>query len=339
MLQFILRRLTWLIFVLLGLCVITFILSRVVPGDPAELYLGPRPKPEQVELVRTQLGFDKPLYIQFLYYLRDLSQGDLGESLRTHRPVMVGIMNHLPATLELMLTAIVMALLAGIPIGVISAKKENTVIDHFNRFFSVAGTSLPSFWLAMIFQIIFFRWLGIFPIGGRLDTIVGLLNPVEKITGFLIADALITGNWPALKDAVWHLILPSMTLAAYPTGLIARMTRSTMLEVLREDYITTARSLGISENEILFVQGLRNALAPTLTTAGLCFAYLLIGTFYIELIFFWPGIGKYITNAILLNDYPVIMGVALLMAFFYVVVNLIVDILIAIVDPRIRLES
>ena len=339
MLRFILRRFTWLIFVILGLCVITFILSRVVPGDPAELYLGPRPKPEQVELVRNQLGLDKPNYIQFLYYLRDLSQGNLGESLRTHRPVMDGILDHLPATLELMLTAIVMALLVGIPVGVISAKKENTVIDHINRFFSVAGTSLPSFWLAMIFQIIFFRWLGIFPIGGRLDTIVGLLNPVEKITGFLIADALITGNWPAFKDAVWHLILPSMTLAAYPTGLIARMTRSTMLEVLREDYITTARSIGISENEILFVQGLRNALAPTLTTAGLCFAYMLIGTFYIELIFFWPGIGKYITDAILLNDYPVIMGVALLMALFYVVVNLIVDILIAIVDPRIRLES
>ena len=339
MLRFILRRFTWLIFVILGLCVITFILSRVVPGDPAELYLGPRPKPEQVELVRNQLGLDKPNYIQFLYYLRDLSQGNLGESLRTHRPVMDGILDHLPATLELMLTAIVMALLVGIPVGVISAKKENTVIDHFNRFFSIAGTSLPSFWLAMIFQIIFFRWLGIFPIGGRLDTIVGLLNPVEKITGFLIADALITGNWPAFKDAVWHLILPSMTMAAYPTGLIARMTRSTMLEVLREDYITTARSIGISENEILFVQGLRNALAPTLTTAGLCFAYMLIGTFYIELIFFWPGIGKYITDAILLNDYPVIMGVALLMALFYVVVNLIVDILIAIVDPRIRLES
>jgi len=339
MLRFILRRLTWLIFVLLGLCVITFILSRVVPGDPAELYLGPRPKPEQIELVRNQLGLDKPKYIQFLYYLRDLSQGNLGESLRTHRPVMDGILAHLPATLELMLTAIVMALLVGIPIGVISAKKENTVIDHFNRFFSIAGTSLPSFWLAMLFQILFFRWLGVLPIGGRLDTIVGLLNPVEKITGFLIADALITGNWPAFKDAVWHLILPAMTLAAYPTGLIARMTRSTMLEVLREDYITTARSIGISENEILFVQGLRNALAPTLATAGLCFASLLFGAFFTELIFFWPGIGTYITNAILLNDYPVIMGVALLMAFFYVVVNLIVDILIAIVDPRIRLES
>jgi peptide/nickel transport system permease protein len=339
MLRFILRRLTWLIFVLLGLCAITFILSRVIPGDPAALYLGPRPKPEQVEQVRIQLGLDKPLSLQFIYYLRDLSQGNLGKSLRTHRPVMVGILDHLPATLELMISAVVIALLIGIPIGVISAKKENTVIDHLNRFFSIAGTSLPSFWLAMMFQILFFRWLGIFPIGGRLDTIVGLLNPVEKITGFLIIDALITGNWPAFKDAIWHLILPSMTLAAYPTGLIARMTRSTMLEVLREDYITTARSIGISENEILFVQGLRNALAPTLTTAGLSFAYLLIGAFYIELIFFWPGIGKYIVAAIQLNDYPVIMGVALLMGLFYVLVNLIVDILIAIVDPRIRLKN
>ena len=338
MLRFILRRVTWLIFVLLGLCAITFILSRVVPGDPAALYLGPRAKAEQVEMVRIQLGFDQPLYVQFLYYLRDLTQGNLGESLRTHRPVMVGIMDHLPASLELMFGAIMVALFVGIPLGVISAKKENTAIDHFNRLFAVASISLPSFWLAMILQIIFFRLLGILPIGGRLDTVVGLVNPIEKITGFYIIDALVTGNWPALKDAVWHLILPTMTLAAYPTGLIARMTRSTMLEVLREDYITTARSLGVSEKEILFVQGLRNALAPTLTTAGLCFAAMLIGTFYIELIFFWPGIGKYITNAILLNDYPVIMGVTLLMAFFYVVLNLIVDVLIALVDPRIRLE-
>ena len=338
MLRFILRRVTWLIFVLLGLCAITFILSRVVPGDPAALYLGPRAKAEQVEMVRIQLGLDRPLYVQFLYYLRDLTQGNLGESLRTHRPVMVGIMNHLPASLELMFGAIMVALFVGIPLGVISAKKENTAIDHVNRLFAVASISLPSFWLAMILQIIFFRLLGILPIGGRLDTVVGLVNPIEKITGFYIIDALVTGNWPALKDAVWHLILPTMTLAAYPTGLIARMTRSTMLEVLREDYITTARSLGVSEKEILFVQGLRNALAPTLTTASLCFAAMLIGTFYIELIFFWPGIGTYITNAILLNDYPVIMGVTLLMAFFYVVLNLIVDVLIALVDPRIRLE-
>jgi peptide/nickel transport system permease protein len=246
-------------------------------------------------------------------------------------------MDHLPASLELMFTAISIALLIGIPLGVVSAKKENTGLDHFSRLYAVGSTSLPSFWLAMIFQILFFRWLGLFPIGGRIDTVVGLVNPIEKITGFYVFDTLVTGNWPALKDALWHLVLPSFTLAAYSTGIITRMTRSTMLEVLREDYITTARSVGISEKEILFVQGLRNALGPTLTAAGLCFAFMLTGTLFIEAIFFWPGLGTYIATAIFSNDYPVIMGVTILMASFYVVVNLIVDMLIAVVDPRIRL--
>lgn len=337
MLRYIIKRMIWLAFVLLGLCAITFILSRVVPGDPAAAYLGPRAKAEQVEMVRIQLGLDKPLYTQFFYYLRDLSRGNLGESLRTHRPVMVGIIDHLPASLELMFSAIFIALLVGMPLGVISAKKENTIVDHLIRLFSVADVSLPSFWLAMIFQIVFFRWFELFPIGGRIDTVVGLIHPIEKITGFYVLDALFTGNWPAFKNALSHLVLPSLTLACFSMGLIARMTRSTMLEVLREDYITTARAVGVSEKEILFLQALKNAIGPTITTAGLSFAFMLTATLYIELIFFWPGIGSYITKAIFLNDYPVIMGVTMLMAFFYVVVNLIVDILIAVFDPRIRL--
>jgi peptide/nickel transport system permease protein len=337
MLRYIIRRMIWLMFVLLGLCAITFILSRVVPGDPAAAYLGPRAKAEQIERVRIQLGLDKPLYTQFFYYLRDLSRGNLGESLRTHRPVMVGIVDHLPASLELMFSAIFVSLLVGIPLGVISAKKENTLVDHLIRLFSVADVSLPSFWLAMIFQIVFFRWLGFFPIGGRIDTVVGLMSPIERITGLYVFDSLITGNWPAFKSALSHLVLPTITLACFSMGLIARMTRSTMLEVLREDYITTARAVGVSENEILFVQALKNALGPTITTAGLSFAFMLTATLYIELIFFWPGIGSYITKAIFLNDYPVIMGVTMLMALFYVVVNLIVDLLIAVFDPRIRL--
>ena len=337
MLRYIIRRMMWLMFVLLGLCAITFILSRVVPGDPAAAYLGPRAKAEQVEMVRIQLGLDKPLYTQFFYYLRDLSRGNLGESLRTHRPVMVGIIDHLPASLELMFSAIFIALLVGIPLGVISAEKENTLVDHLIRLFSVADVSLPSFWLAMIFQIVFFRWLGLFPIGGRIYTVVGLISPIEKITGFYVLDALVSGNWTAFKSALSHLVLPTITLACFSMGLIARMTRSTMLEVLREDYITTARAVGVSEKEILFLQALKNAMGPTITTAGLSFAFMLTATLYIELIFFWPGIGSYITKAIFLNDYPVIMGVTMLMALFYVVVNLIVDILIAVFDPRIRL--
>jgi peptide/nickel transport system permease protein len=337
MLRYVIRRLMWLVFVLLGLCAITFTLSRIVPSDPAASYLGPRPRPEQVEKVRVQLGLDKPLYIQFAYYLRDLSHGDLGESLRTHRPVLQGIWEHLPASLELMIIGIFIALLVGIPLGVISAKKENTAMDHLSRLFSVANVSMPAFWLAMILQIVFFRWLGILPIVGRIDTVVSLMSPIEKITGFYTLDALITGNWAALKSALAHLVLPSLSLAAYSTGLIARMTRSTMLEVLREDYITTARAIGVSEREILFIQALRNALGPTLTTAGLCFAYMLTGTFFVEIIFSWPGLGTYTTNAIFLNDYPVIMGVTILMAMFYVVVNLLVDLLLAVADPRIRL--
>jgi len=335
---FIIKRIGWLAFVLLGLCVITFTLSRVVPGDPAAVYLGSRAKPEQLEAVRLKLGLDKPVPLQFAFYLRDLLHGDLGSSLRTHRPVLKGIRDHLPASLELMFVAITIAVLIGIPLGVIAAKRENTVSDHLSRLFAVACTSLPSFWLAMLFQIVFFRWLGLFPIGGRLDTVVGLTNPIEHLTGFYLFDSLATGNWTALRDSAWHLCLPAVTLASYSTGLIARMTRSTMIEVLREDYITTARAVGVSEKEILFLQGLRNALGPTMTTAGLCFAFMLTGTFFIELIFFWPGLGTYITNAILLNDYPVIMGVTLLMALFYVSVNLVVDILIALVDPRVRLK-
>lgn len=337
MLRYIIKRLVWLVVVLLGLCAITFTLSRVVPGDPAAAYLGPRARLEQVEKVRVQLGLDRPLPVQFVFYMRDLLHGDLGESLRTHRPVMVGILDHLPASLELMLSAIIIALLVGIPLGVISAKKENTLTDHLSRFFSVANVSLPSFWLAMIFQILFFRWLQLFPIGGRIDTVVSLVNPIEHVTGFYSLDALMTGNWPAFKSAVAHLVLPSVTLAAYPMGLIARMTRSTMLEVLREDYITTARAIGVSEREILFVQALRNALGPTLTTAGLCFAFMLTGTFFVEIIFSWPGLGRYTVKAIFLNDYPVIMGVTILMAMFYVVVNLLVDLLLAVADPRIRI--
>ena len=337
MIRFTIRRLLWLVVVLLGLCVITFYLSRMVPGDPASLYLGPRAKPEQVEFLRSQMGLDRPLHVQFLFYMRDLVHGDLGESLRTHRPVITGIVDHLPASLELMFCAILIATLVGIPLGAISAKKENTLIDHLSRVFSVANVSLPAFWLAMIAQIVFFKWLGLFPVGGRIDTVVGLISPIEKVTGFYVLDSLITGNWTALKSSVSHLILPACTLATYSMGIITRMTRSTMLEVLREDYITTARSIGVAEKEIVFVQGLRNALGPTLTAAGLCFAFMLTGTFFIELIFFWPGLGTYTTTAIFSNDYPVIMGVTILMAVFYVLVNLLVDLMIAFVDPRIRL--
>lgn len=338
MLRYISIRLVWLAFILMGICLITFIITRVVPSDPAALYLGPKAKAEQVAEVKKELGLDRPLPVQFVHYTSQLLKGNLGNSLRTHQPVLNGILNHLPASLELMLTAIVIALALGIPLGVFSAAKENTAVDHSGRILSVACVSLPSFWLAMILQILFFKVLGIFPVGGRLDTVVSILHPIETITGFNLIDSLLTGNWPALKSSLHHLILPSLTLSAYSLGLISRMTRATMLEIYREDYITTARAIGVPESEIMFHHALKNSLNPSLTAAGLCFAYMLLGTFFIEIIFFWPGLGSYMVKAIFMNDYPVIIGCTIVVAFFYVLVNLTVDLLQASIDPRLRLE-
>jgi len=331
------RRLVLLVFVFIGLSIITFTLARIVPSDPAAVYLGPHARPEQIARVRVELGLDKPVYVQYAYYLRDLIHGDLGTSIRTHRPVLKSILRFLPASLELMLTAIILALIIGILLGVISAQKENTLIDHADRLFAVTGVSLPAFWLALLFQLLFFRWLGILPLGGRIDISVSLFSPIEHITGFYVIDSLITGNWVAFKDSILHLILPGVTLAAYSTGIIMRMTRATMLEVNREDYIVAARAAGIPERTVVFKYALKNAMAPTLTTAGLAFASMLIATFFIETIFYWPGVGTYTVRSILVNDFPVIMAVTLLGALLYVLVNLVVDLILAFLDPRIRL--
>lgn len=324
--------------VVLGLSVITFILSRIVPSDPAAAYIGPRARPEQVAQVRAKLGLDKPLWIQYAYYMRDTLHGDFGQSIRTHQPVLREIGRKLPASLELIFSAIFLAVIIGIPLGVFAARWENRAFDHFSRFAAVAGVSIPSFWLGLLLQILFYRHLKLLPLGGRIDIATSLIHPIKEISGFYLFDSLVSGNWAALKAALLHLILPAFTLAAYPIGLIARMTRSTMLEVLQEDYIRTARASGFSERRVMFIYALRNAIGPTLTAIGLTFAFMLTGTFFIELIFYWPGLGTYTARAILLNDYPVIMGITLLMSSFYVVINLVVDLLLAFSDPRIRLE-
>lgn len=331
------RRLALLILVLIGLSIITFTLARIVPSDPAAVYLGPRPRPEQIAEVRIKLGLDKPVYVQYAYYLRDLLHGDLGTSIRTHQPVLKSILRFLPASFELMLTAIILALIIGTLLGVASAQKENTLIDHADRLFAVTGVSLPAFWLGLLFQLLFFRWLGILPLGGRIDIYVSLFSPIKHITGFYVIDSLITGNWVAFKSSILHLILPGITLAAYSTGIIMRMTRATMLEINREDYIVAARAAGIPERTVVFKYALKNAMAPTLTTAGLAFASMLTATFFIETIFYWPGVGTYTVKSILLNDYPVIMAVTLVGALLYVLVNLVIDLVLVFLDPRIRL--
>ncbi|MBN2050675.1 MAG: ABC transporter permease [Spirochaetales bacterium] len=336
-LRFITKRLILLLFVLFGLSLMTFLLARVVPSDPAATYLGPRPQPEQVERIRAQMGLDRPLPVQYALYLRDLLSGDFGTSLSTHQPVLASIREYLPASLELMITAMAIALAVGLFLGTLSARHENTLIDHTGRFIAITGVSLPAFWLGLLLQILFFRVLGILPLGGRIDTMVSLIHPVKTITGFLCLDSLLTGNWTAFRSALLHLILPACTLAAYSIGIVTRMTRSSLLEVAQEEFVTAARAEGFSERRIAGKYMLKNALGPTFTSAGLAFASMLTGTFYIEAIFYWPGLGSYTANAILSIDYPVIMGVTLLGAVFYVVVNLLVDILISFIDPRIRI--
>lgn len=333
--KFILRRLFLGMIVLLGVVIITFFLTRVIPSDPAAKWVGPRAKPEQITKARIELGLDKPLYVQFFKYLTDLVQGDLGYSLRTRRPIMLDLKENLPATIELVLISTIAAVFIGIPLGVISAKRKDQWLDHISRLFSVGVVSLPTFWVALIMQLVFFRILGILPMGGQLSTEIKLTMEIPKITGFIIFDSLITGNFRIFFDALWHLILPGISIGLYPIGLVARMTRSALLEILSNDYITAARSYGLKERTVLWSYALKNSVGTTSTVVALSIGYALVNTFLTESIFSWPGIGSYIATAVIGLDYPAIMGVTIFSAIAYVILNLIADIVIAL-DPRVR---
>ena len=337
-LDYILKRLVMSAFVLLGLSVITFTLARVVPSNPAALYIGPRARPEQIERITEKLGLDRPLAVQYLYYLRDALRGDLQESIATKRPVTQEITDRLPNTLELIFAGMVLGTTVGVVLGVLSARLHGSAVDVGVRILSLVGVSLPAFWLALLLQVIFYRQLGLFPITGRMDMTLRFTHPVEQLTRFYILDSLLTANWVALKDALWHLVLPAVTLAAYPAGLVARMTRATMLEVLSQDHIRTAHAYGVRDLFVTGVYALKNALGPTLTVVGLSLAYALTGTFFVELIFNWPGLGTFTVHSLLKVDYPAIMGVTLFAAVGYVIINLLVDLLQTAVDPRISLE-
>ncbi|MEW5786041.1 MAG: ABC transporter permease [Bacillota bacterium] len=338
MLKYAARRIALMVLVLVGISVIVFFLSRVVPSEPASLYVGPLARPEQLEAAKIKLGLDQPLPVQYVRYMGDLVRGDWGVSLRTRRPVNEDILRFLPNSLELIVMSLSLSILVGVPLGALVAKKKDRFLDHFARLGSIAGVSVPSFWLALLFQILFVRTLGLLPVGGRISMSVGILSPIHEITGFMLVDAVITGNLSALQDLLRHSVMPVLTLAAYPIGMFTRMTRSTMLEVLGNDYIRTARSFGVKENRITFVYALKNAIGPTLTVIGLTFAYALLGAFFVEVIFSWPGIGVYAVNGILSMDYPAILGVCLVVAFFYILVNLVIDLLQSALDPRINVK-
>lgn len=333
--KFILRRLLLGVIVLFGVALITFFVARVVPSDPAAKWAGPRATPEQIAKARLELGLDKPLIVQFGKYLADLARGNLGYSLRTRRPVALELMESLPATIELVLISTFAAVFIGIPLGVISAKQKDRLVDHLSRLFSIGVVSLPTFWIGLILQLVFFRTLGLFPMGGQLSTEIKITMEIPRITGFLMLDSLVTGNFRIFFDALWHIVLPGITIGLYPVGLVARMTRSALLEILSEDYITAARSYGLKERIVLWSYALKNSIGPTSTVVALSIGYTLVNTFLTESIFTWPGIGNYIATAVIGLDYPAIMGVTIFSAFSYVILNLIADIIVAL-DPRVR---
>lgn len=338
LLDFILRRSFTALFVLVGVSLITFFLSRVIPSDAAALYIGPKARTEDIERVHKQLGLDKPLPVQYAVYMSELLHGDLGNSISTKRPVTQEIAGRLPATLELLFMGMFIAILIGVPLGVLSARWQGSPLDVVVRTISIVGVSMPAFYLGLLMQIAFFRNLDVLPLAGRVDSDLRFVSPIQPITSFLLFDSLVTLNWVAFKDVFLHLILPAFTLAAYPIGLIARMTRAAMLEVLGQDYIRTARAYGIQQWVITYMYTLKNAISPTLTVIGLTVAYALTGTFFVEVIFNWPGLGLFTVRSLLNVDYPAIMGVTLFGAGGYVLINMIVDLMQAWIDPRIRLK-
>ena len=337
-LEFFLRRIVTSLLVLIGVSIITFFLARVVPSNPAALYIGPKARQEDIDRVTKQLGLDRPLPVQYIVYMQELLHGDLGTSISTKKPITEELAGRIPATLELLFSGMFFAILIGVPLGVLSARSQGKLFDVLVRILSIAGVSMPAFFLGLVLQIVFFRNLEILPLAGRVDSDLQFTAPLTQITNFILFNSFVTRNWVTFKDAFLHLILPSLTLAAYPMGLIARMTRAAMLETLEQDYIRTARAYGVKQHIIIYLYALKNAISPTLTVIGLTFAFALTGTFFVEIIFNWPGLGLFTVRSLLNVDYPAIMGMTLFGATGYVLINLIVDLIQAWVDPRVSLR-
>lgn len=328
-----LRRLVGVVAVMAGVSVITFAISHLVPADPVVAALGDHATDDQIAMFRAEYGLDKPVVDQYFIYMNNLLHGDLGRSIRTRRPVADDLRDFFPATFELSLAALLVSILIGIPAGVWSAIARNRLPDHFVRLFSLTGGSLPIFWLGLILIGFFYGRLGWLPGGRRIDQFV---QPPRSMTGLFVVDSLLTSNIPALQSSLQHLILPAFTLGYFSTAVIARMMRSSMLEVMRQDYMLTARAKGLRASAAIVRHGLRNALIPTLTIIGVTFGSLLSGAVLTETIFNWPGLGRYATASAISLDFPAVMGVTLLAAVIYPVANLLVDLSYHWLDPRIQ---
>ena len=334
MLAYIIRRIFILIPTLLGVSIIVFTMLHLTPGDPAELLLGERATDEALQQVREHLGLNEPLYLQYGMFLKRLMKGDLGETIWTRQKVWTEIKQRFPATIELSLVALMISCVLGIVLGIISATKQYSIFDYLSMLGALIGVSMPIFWLGLVFMLIFSVNLGWLPLSGRLSIDVDL----SVITNFYILDSVLTRNWVAFRDAVWHIIMPAFTLSTIPTAIVARMTRSAMLEVLRQDYIKTAKAKGLSKFKVVYKHALRNAMIPVITTIGLQFGVLLCGAILTETIFAWPGMGKWMYDAVMQRDYQVIQGGTLFISTLFIMINLAVDLLYAVINPRISVQ-
>ncbi len=333
MLTFILKRLGLVIPTFIGVTLLTFALIRLVPGDPIELLAGERGiAPERHAALRAELGLDRPLISQYGIYITDVLSGDLGRSIVTKTPVLDEFLSLFPATVELSLCAIVFAVAIGIPLGILAAVRRGSVFDYATMGVALTGYSMPIFWWALLLILLFSVQLGWTPVSGRLS----VMYYVQPVTGFMLIDTVLSGEKGAFGSAVSHLVLPAIALGTIPLAVIARMTRSSMLEVLGEDYIRTARAKGLSPFRVIALHALRNALIPVVTVIGLAVGVLFAGAILTETIFAWPGVGKWLVESVRRRDYPVLQGGVLLVATVVMAVNLFVDILYGLINPRIR---
>lgn len=334
MLLFLIRRLLAALPVLALVVTLIFALVRLIPGDPAITLLGPGATDQQIEALRQQLRLNDPLPVQYLGYVGGLLQGDLGQSLRTNQPIAAEMAARLPATLELAFWALIFSLLFGLPVGILSATRPGGWWDNLTRLVSLIGVSAPTFWLALLAQVIFSLGLNLFPVSGRLDFFL----EAPRITGLLVLDGLLAGRLDVTLDALLHLVLPASVIAAFLGATIARLVRTSMLEEIRQDYVNTARSKGLAPRVVILKHVVRNALLPAITIIGLKFAELLGGAILTETVFSWPGIGRYMFEAISVRDYPVIQAGTLMFALIFIASSALADVLYSLINPRIRLE-
>ena len=337
MLMMILKRVMMAVPSLIGVVIVTFLLTRALPGDPAAYFAGPAATTEAIQQIRVKLGLDKPLYVQFVRYVEDLARGDLGNSLTTGQPVGHEIKTRLPASAELTLLGLIVSVVIAVPLGILAATRPNSLIDHACRVVATAGVSLPVFFTGLILIYVFYYHLGWAPPPlGRLDI---FYSPPPHVTGFYLIDSLIAGDGEVFVAALKQLILPALTLAIFSLAPIARMTRASMLAVLSSDFVRTARASGLAPFTVVITYAFRNAMLPVITTLGMVFSFLLGANVLVEKVFAWPGIGSFAVEALIASDFAPVQGFVLTMAVMYVALNLLIDILYGVIDPRMRVEA